>query len=229
MKIKTSTLMMALLSCGALQATCSEPEIPVHINVLTEDNGQGNEHWRNSTYTDKMMRYINEKMLNSSAANLKLVKTTVIRNSRDYHSSQKDLVKKYKHLDQKGAIVVVISREIKVDTSGRAKSVDYEEAPFFVMRSHLFNPDPKASDYVYKQSSIEAVGRLFVHEFAHQMNLKHSGETKAGKPHTDNFTTVAAGKKHYEDYFRYLLKKGGNSCKTVVTGGTPGRRTPDLR
>lgn len=216
---KLLALMVLGLNSFAIHAACTEPVIPVHMYILSEDNGQGNDHWKQDAYTDPMIKFINEKMLVSGGGELKIVSKKIIRDSRDYHSSQKSLVKRYKGLRKTGAITVVISREIIVDTGGRANGVSYEKDPMFVMRSRNYELDPKSPQYVWKPQNIEASGRLFVHELAHQMNLEHQGEKSKYSFHTENFTTVAAGKKHYEKYMADLVKASGYRC---TSGGSSG-------
>lgn len=219
---KVLALMVLGLNSFALHAACTEPVIPVHMYILSEDNGQGNEHWKKSEYTDPMIKFINEKMLVSGAGELKIVSKKIIKDSRNYHSSQKSLVKKYKGLRKKGVITVVISREIIVDTGGRANGVSYETDPMFVMRSRNYELDPKSPQYVWKAQNIEASGRLFVHELAHQMNLEHNGEKSKYKFNTENFTGVAAGKLHYEKYMKDLVKASGYKCTSGSSSGVSG-------
>lgn len=235
--MKAFTKMIGLLSAMTLSfaSIAAEKIIPVRMIILTESNGQGNEVWRNTAYTDAVMKRINEEHYKSNEFELKIVSKLVVRNSKDYHSRQKSLRGKYgDRYNKNGEIIVVLSREEKVDYNGIAAKQGVTYAPYFVMRAVRNSDDPKSLDYIYGHRSIVTSAGLFVHEMGHMLNLNHADRTSS-PVHTENYTKVAGGTSIWMNYFRKLASYSNSSTpgtgggSTTGGGGGGGRRDPPPR
>ena len=204
-KLQTTifSLILSTISTASL-ANCAPKTIPVHLTVLVEQGGRGNEHWRLKDRQAQFMKYLNESSFPEIDGDLKLVKIQFVQ-SKYFWGRQKEILKKYDHLRLKGVITAVISSEVRVDTGGTANGVKRKMDPYFVFRTRIENssPNPSHVNYVNGKSMIAADARLFAHELGHQMDLAH---TDAINP--DNYATNGRGKHIYVKYFKDLYNVG---------------------
>lgn len=222
-----NTFKAALLTLGMTSFSFAG-DIPVNFIILQESNGQGNEVWtKNNSYVDSMLKNINETLYKKSSVKLKLGSKRITRDSRLYNSPMSNgssaLIDKYKKSGVNGSILVVVARETKVDVNGRAERQGVDYSPVFIMRTVWNHADPKNRDYVGGIRSNQSSAKLFVHEMAHMMDLRHSDRPKSGT-HTENYTTTSYGISIYKNYLNKLgsYNKSGSKGSGNGSGGSGG-------
>lgn len=233
----------SLLALSSVPALAGK-NIPVHFIILQESSGQGNEVWaRDNKHIDAVLRKLNTDFYSQSPGTLVLGVKKVKKDSRLYNSPMSDggknsLIEIFQKdsnnydLEDEGAILVVIARELKVDVSGRAERQGTDYSPTFIMRSVRNNPDPKAKDYVGGAAAIQTDAGLFSHEMGHLMDLRHRDNTKTSY-NTENYTKDPQGIAIYKRYFQKMVGKnpkygGGSSGGGSGGGGGGGGRGIDV-
>lgn len=199
--MKTSLFLGLLLVSGNLLA---KTKIPVNFIVLQESNGQGNELWaKDNVYLQRVLDKLNADFYSQASTELVLGKKQVVKDSRLHNSPMSsgsgNLIGKYDGHSwaKKGAILVVIAREEKVDVNGRAERQGMDYSPVFIMRTVKPTSGPSDKNF---QASVNTSAGLFSHEMGHMLDFNHADRVKTAYT-TENYTKDATGIARYKAYF----------------------------
>lgn len=207
-------LRLAALFCFIFSANITAQasvEIPVDFVVLQDSAGSGNSPWADpdGTFIPRVLQSINTRFFVTERAEFVMGELQVLQNSDLYHSPQRRLMRRYRQHRQRGRILVVISREERIDSHGLAEKQGVTYRPVIIMRGayqDTANPMTQIPDYLESDLHVTQAAGLFRHELGHQINFRHIVDNPA--LNTDNFTSVPEARERWESYLERLAREG---------------------
>lgn len=177
-------------------------KMPVNMEVTLDNNGGGNNAWKESDYVLAVLAQA--RVVIGNVVGFDITKKDYYRNSGLYQDkNQLSTLNRASGFRSRNKIQVHISGPGTTSSSGLSW-VGKNTEPVFAMRAR-YNDWSNPSSYK-SAAAYDNTAKIFLHELGHNMGLDHCGSSQGTKLCTDNFFRLDQGR---SELVKYLNQVGG--------------------